>query len=339
MKVNKRNVVFFIIIVVIVYFLGTYKLPYYIQKPGGADALDPIVQVDGGYDSEGDMHLVTVSGLQATPIQYALASILPHQEILPIDEVFPEGISQDDYMHAQLQVMESSQEAATVVAYQAANEDITIDYEGVYVVSVVEEMPADGKLKTGDRIIGIDGNEVKEASDLIGYVDTKQAGDMVTIEFVRGEETLHTEINLETFSETENRIGIGISLVTDRSVTVDPEIEFSSGNIGGPSAGLMFSLEIYDQLTEGDFTKGKEIAGTGEIDYDGNVYRIGGIDKKVVAADKEGVDIFFAPNEKGIEKSNYQEAVAKAKEIESDMEIVPVDTFEDALNYLEQLQK
>lgn len=337
MRVNKKNIIFFIIIVVFVYFLGTYKLPYYIQKPGGADALNPIVNVESGYESKGDMHLVTVSGLQATPIQYALASILPHQEILPIEQVFPEGISQDDYMHAQLQVMESSQEAATVVAYEAANEDITIDYEGVYVVSVVEEMPADGKLKTGDRIIGIDGNQVKEASDLISYVDTKQAGDVVTIEFVRGEETLNTEINLEAFSENENKVGIGISLVTDRSVTVNPEIKFSSGNIGGPSAGLMFSLEIYDQLTEADFTKGKEIAGTGEIDYDGNVYRIGGIDKKVVAADREGVDIFFAPNENGAENSNYQEALKKAKDIESDMKIVPVDTFEDALNYLEKL--
>ncbi|WP_337020567.1 PDZ domain-containing protein, partial [Oceanobacillus massiliensis] len=159
MKVTKRNILFFIIMVVIVYFLGAYQLPYYIQKPGGADALNPIVAVDGGYESEGDMHLVTVSGLQATPVQYLLAKVFSYQDILPIDQVFPEGVSQDDYMHAQLQVMESSQEAATVVAYEAAGEDITIDYNGVYVVSVVEGMPAEGKLETGDRIVGIDGKE------------------------------------------------------------------------------------------------------------------------------------------------------------------------------------
>ncbi|WP_010649502.1 SepM family pheromone-processing serine protease [Oceanobacillus massiliensis] len=338
MKVTKRNILFFIIMVVIVYFLGAYQLPYYIQKPGGADALNPIVAVDGGYESEGDMHLVTVSGLQATPVQYLLAKVFSYQDILPIDQVFPEGVSQDDYMHAQLQVMESSQEAATVVAYEAAGEDITIDYNGVYVVSVVEGMPAEGKLETGDRIVGIDGKEIHEAADLIEYVETKQAQDKIEIDFVRGEETMNVAITLEEFSDLENKVGIGISLVTDRSVTVDPPIDFSSGNIGGPSAGLMFSLEIYDQLTEEDITKGKEIAGTGEVDYEGNVLRIGGIDKKIVAANKEGIDIFFAPNENGAEESNYEIALETAEEIGTDMEIVPVNTFEDALSYLEKMQ-
>ncbi|WP_067728274.1 SepM family pheromone-processing serine protease [Oceanobacillus damuensis] len=338
MKVTKRNIIFFIITVALVYFLGAYQLPYYIQKPGGANPLNPIVEVVDGYDSEGDMHLVTVSGLQATPIQYLFAKMFSYQDILPMSEVFPEGISQDDYMHAQLQVMESSQEAATVVAYEAAGENITIDYDGVYVVSVVEGMPAEGILETGDRIIGIDGNEIKDAADLTDYVDTKQAEDTITIEFVRNDQTMREAIMLEEFSDIDNKVGIGISLVTDRNVTVDPEIQFSSGNIGGPSAGLMFSLEIYDQLTEEDLTKGKEIAGTGEVDYEGNVRRIGGIDKKIVAAEREGIDIFFAPYENGAENSNYQLAVKTAEEIGTDMEIVPVDTFEDALNYLQQTQ-
>lgn len=338
MQVTKRNIIFFIIVVILVYFLAAYQLPYYIQKPGGADSLNPIVEVSDGFESEGDMHLVTVSGLQATPIQYVLANVFSYQDILPLDQVFPEGISQDDYMHAQLQVMESSQEAATVVAYEAAGEDIIIDYNGVYVVSVVEGMPAEGKLETGDRIIGIDGKKIEEAPDLINYIETKRTQEVINIEFVRGEKVLHTDITLKEFSDMDNKVGIGISLVTDRNVTVNPEIDFSSGNIGGPSAGLMFSLEIYDQLTEEDLTKGKEIAGTGEIDYDGNVLRIGGIDKKIVAADREGIDIFFAPNENGAEESNYQVALETANDIGTDMAIVPVDTFSDALNYLEQIQ-
>lgn len=336
MKMTKKNIGLSLFILIIIYFLGVYQLPYYIQKPGGANELNPIVQVSGGYESEGDMHLVTVSGLQATPIQYALAKIFSYHDILPIDEVFPDGISQDDYMHAQLQVMESSQEAATVVAYEAAGKEINIEYNGVYVVSVVEGMPASGKLETGDRINSIDGTEIREASDLIEYVETKQAGDSVSIGFLRNDEPMETEVLLEKFPGGEDKIGVGISLVTDRSVTVDPPVDFSSGSIGGPSAGLMFSLEIYDQLTEEDITKGKQIAGTGEVDYDGNVLRIGGIDKKIVAADREGIDIFFAPNEGGAENSNYQVAVKTAEEIDTDMIIVPVDTFADALEYLEQ---
>lgn len=338
MKFTKKQIITLIIVVIIAYFIAAFKLPFYIYKPGGADALNPIVSVEEGYQSEGDMHLVTVSGGQATPIQYVWANLLPHHQILPIEEVRPEGISDDEYMHAQLQMMENSQEASTVVAYEAADKEITIDYNGVYVVSVVEGMPAEGKLAMGDRIIGIDGVDVKEADDLISYVESKNADETIEVEFVRDEETQFEEIQLQTFADTENKIGIGIQLVTDRSVSVDPTIEFSSGSIGGPSAGLMFSLEIYDQLTEEDITKGYEIAGTGEIDYDGTVYRIGGIDKKVVAADKEGVDIFFAPNEEGREESNYQVASETAEEIGTDMKVVPIDTFEDALDYLEKLE-
>ncbi|MFD1849162.1 SepM family pheromone-processing serine protease [Oceanobacillus bengalensis] len=338
MKFTKRNIIYLIIVIIIAYFLASYQLPYYIQRPGGADALNPIVEVESGFTSGGDMHLVTVSGLQATPVQYAIAKIFPHNEIMPIEDVFPHGITQNEYMEAQLQVMESSQEAATVVAYTAADADITIDYNGVYVVSVVEEMPADGKLQTGDRIITIDGVTIDDANDLIRFVESKQANDTITLEIIRDDETLMKDITLEVFDDLEGKVGIGISLVTDRSVQVSPEVEFSSGNIGGPSAGLMFSLEIYDQLTEEDLTKGYEIAGTGEIDYDGNVHRIGGIDKKIVAADREGIDIFFAPNEDGREDSNYQVAKQTAEEIGTEMEVVPVDTFYDALEYLENLK-
>ncbi|RKQ37382.1 SepM family pheromone-processing serine protease [Oceanobacillus halophilus] len=335
MKYTKKNIIYLVIVVILAYFLASYQLPYYIQRPGGADALNPIVEVEGGYDSEGDMHLVTVSGLQATPVQYAIAKIFPHNDILPIEQVFPEGISQDEYMQAQLQVMESSQEAATVVAYEAAGSDIIIEYNGVYVVSVVEGMPAEGILQTGDRIIGIDGNPIEEANDLISYVETKQANETITLEFIRDDDNLTENIILKAFEGMEDKVGVGISLVTDRNVTVEPGVDFSSGSIGGPSAGLMFSLEIYDQLTEGDLTKGYEIAGTGEIDYHGNVYRIGGIDKKVVAADREGIDIFFAPNEDGADDSNYNVAREKAEEIGADMKIIPVDTFSDALDFLE----
>ncbi|MEN2766556.1 SepM family pheromone-processing serine protease [Ornithinibacillus xuwenensis] len=337
MKFSKGQVFSVVIAIIIAFFLSTYDLPYYIQKPGGADALNPIVQVDNGDDSEGDFHLVTVRGGQATPIQYALAKILPHHDVLPLDQVRPEGISDDEYFQAQLHMMESSQEASTVVAYTAANEDISIDYNGVYVVSVVDGMPADGILKMGDRIIGIDDTEISESDDLISYIDSKKAGNTVRLTIVRNEEELEKEVTLEAFEGTDNKIGIGIQLVTDRDVSVSPEITFASGSIGGPSAGLMFSLEIYDQLTEGDLTKGHQIAGTGEIDYNGNVGRIGGIDKKIVAADREGIEVFFAPNEGGRGgDSNYEVAKKKAEEIGTDMVIVPVDTFEDALHYLEE---
>lgn len=339
MKFKKRQLVYILLGILVLYFLVLYKLPYYIYKPGGADALNPIVQVENSYESKGDMHLVTVRGGQATPVQYIWAKLTPHRDILPLKEVFPEGVTEDEYFHAQLQVMENSQESATVVAYEAADEDITIEYEGVYVVSVVENMPAEGKLEVGDQMIKIDEQSIEQTDDLLNYIKKKQSGDIVKITLIRDDEELEKEVSLEEFDEIDDRIGMGVSLVTDRSVTVDPKVNFSSGNIGGPSAGLMFSLEIYDQLTENDLTSGYDIAGTGEVDYNGNVIRIGGIDKKVIAADKEGCDIFFAPNEEGAKDSNYSVAKQTAEEIGTDMKIVPVDTFEDALDYLQGLNK
>lgn len=339
MKFTKRHLVYLIIVVAIAFFLSTYKLPYYIYKPGDAGALNPIVEVEGGYESAGDMHLVTVRGGQATPIQYAMAKVLPHHELYPIDEVRPEGVTEEEYFHVQLQMMESSQEAAIVVAYSAAEEGIDIQYNGVYVVSIIEGMPADGTLKMGDRIVGIDQKTIDQSEDLIKYVKDKQAGDIIELEVFRDDKNITKEIELEAFEKLDNKVGIGIQLVTDRSVEVDPDVTFLSGNIGGPSAGLMFSLEMYDQLTEKDLTSGYEIAGTGEIDYEGNVQRIGGIDMKVIASDDEGCNIFFAPNENGAEGSNYEVAKKTAEEIGTDMEIVPVDTFKDALTYLQGLEK
>ncbi|WP_340082166.1 SepM family pheromone-processing serine protease [Terribacillus sp. FSL K6-0262] len=337
MKQNKRYILFVILLLLIVFcFSGVYRMPYYVYKPGAADALDPIVSVEGSDKSEGDMHLVTVRGGQATPFQYVMAKILPYHQIEKLEDVIPEGISEEEYTQAQLMQMESSQEASTVVAYKAAGADLQIDYKGVYVVSVVKGLPADGQLKQGDLITAVDGQEVKEAADLTDYVTSKKIGDTITLQIERDDEQLEKKLKLQALPDTQIP-GIGITLVTDRDVTEDPKVTFSSGQIGGPSAGLMFSLEIYDQLEEEDLTKGYQICGTGEVDYEGNVGRIGGIDKKVVAADKEGCDIFFAPNEQGAEDSNFEVAKQTAEDIGTDMKIIPVDTFEDAKDYLEQM--
>lgn len=335
---NKRYFIFGVIIVLLATLLGGYRLPFYVYQPGSADALNPVVQVVDSYPSEGDMHLVTVRGGQATPLQYALASIRPYHDIYPMDEIRPEGVSENEYFNAQLHMMETSQEAATVVAYKAADKEINIEYKGVYVMSVLDGMPASDVVKVGDHIIKVDDQKIENAEDLISYVKPKKAGEKVQITYIRDEEEEKAFVKLAPFPQKPEQIGIGITLVTDRSIDVTPPVKFTSGEIGGPSAGLMFSLEIYDQLTESDYTKGYEIAGTGEISYEGNVGRIGGIDKKVIAADKDNCDIFFAPNEGGRKDSNYEVAKQTAKDIGTEMKVIPVDTFQDALDYLEKVE-
>src|SRR5699024_6375958 len=145
MKFTKRHLFYFVVVIVISSFLATFQLPYYIYKPGSADSLTPIVEVENGYESEGEMHLVTVSGSQATPIQYLWAKLSSYHDILPIEKVRPKGISNEEYIQAQLQMMESSQESSVVVAYEAAGKDVSIVYNGVLVISVEEDMPAEGK--------------------------------------------------------------------------------------------------------------------------------------------------------------------------------------------------
>jgi len=207
------------------------------------------------------------------------------------------------------------------------------------VLRVMPGMPAEGKLMPGDHVFEIDGKAFKSSEEFIKYVSSKKAGDVVKLAYKRNGKTDQAEVQLKALEDGSNRAAVGIQLVDDKEIDVDPDVKVQSEEIGGPSAGLMFSLEIYNQLTKEDLTKGYEIAGTGTITPDGIVGRIGGIQQKVVAADKAGAEIFFAPNEEGAQDSNYQEAMIAAKDIKTKMKIVPVDTFEDAVIYLENLKE
>jgi len=333
---QNRRFIYFVIFIFFIIIVTNLPLNYYVYSPGSIESLAPVVQVESGYENEGDLHLVTVRGGQATPLSLIPAIFSDYRDIHHMDDLFPEGYDRTSYMEAQLELMENSQEAAIVVAYQKAGEQIEIKYEGVYVVSVLEDMPAEEHLETADKIIEVEGLPIIDAKHLVDTVDQYQVGDELTFLVERDEERFEVEIELVPFIHDPDNFGIGIQLVTNREVEIERQVTFASGDIGGPSAGLIMALEIYNQLVEEDITKGLKIAGTGEIDYDGYVSRIGGVDKKVVAADRENCDIFFVPNEQGAPDSNYEVAKATAEDIGTDMEIVPVDHFEDALDYLQQ---
>src|SRR5699024_145094 len=178
---------------------------------------------------------------------------------------------------------------------------------------------------------------ITEATDLTSYVRSNQPAGEVTVSSLRDDAELSATIELTSSQDDTERVGTGSQLAPQETATVAPELHFSSGHIGGPSPGLLYASEIYNQLTDEDLRKGYEIVGTGEIDYDGNIHRIGGIDKKVVAAHREGIDLFFAPSENGRSDSNYIEAKHTAESIDTDMKIIPVDTFDDALEYLDAI--
>ncbi|MBM7578392.1 SepM family pheromone-processing serine protease [Jeotgalibacillus terrae] len=343
---NKKSMVILLIIMIISVFLSFYTLPYYIQKPGSAFALDDIVEVTDGTESEGDFSLMTVSQVQANVFAYAWAYFSDYQEIFKIEDVRNPHESEEEYDVRQLFLMDNSAANAIEVAFKEAGAEFEYIYNGIYVLNVFPGMPAEGVLEAGDRIIEVDDIQLESSEQFIDYVSEKEAGDSISLVVERDGEELADQLTLAEFPDNNNRVGMGISLADDIELNTDPEVEINAGDIGGPSAGLMYSLEIYDQLVEEDLTSGKMVAGTGTISSDGTVGRIGGIEQKVVAADKDGIEIFFAPDDELPEdvqennpelKSNYEAAVETAESIGTDMEIVPVKEFSDALEYLNSL--
>lgn len=327
----------FLIALVLIVGSTFYYLPYYVTKPGMAQELEPIVTVEGGDKAEGSFMLTTIRMGKANIYSYAIAKFSDYQELFAEKDIRIENESDEEYNLRQLHMMDGSKNHAIQVAYKKAGKSITFDYHGVYVLGVMEGMPAAEALNPGDQIIKVDSLKFRSSQEFIEYVAEKKEGDEVKIVYIRNNKEQTAKMRLQAFDEQPEKIGIGISLEDDKSPVTNPAIKIDSEQIGGPSAGLMFSLEIYNQLTKGDLTKGYRIAGTGTMSEDGTVGPIGGIQQKIVAADKSGAEIFFAPNQRGSQNSNYREALIAAKDIKTDMKIVPVDTFDDARTYLEKL--
>ncbi|WP_264737102.1 SepM family pheromone-processing serine protease [Cytobacillus firmus] len=326
----------FLFLAVILLVSSFYYLPYYVSKPGMAKELEPIIEVENGNEEQGSFMLTTVRMGRANIYAYVAAKFSKYQELYPLEEIRSEDETEEEYNVRQLHLMGTSKLAAIETAYKKAGIPIHYHYNGVYVLNVLPDMPAHGKLQAGDRIFKVDGKEFKSSDEFISMVSNKLEGSEITLTFERQEKTKETSIPLKTLKET-GKPGVGITLVDDKEIEVEPAVNIDSEEIGGPSAGLMFSLEIYNQLIKEDLTGGYKIAGTGTINSEGTVGRIGGIEQKIVAADKAGAEIFLAPNEKGAEDSNYKAAAETARDIKTDMKIVPVDTFDDAVEYLRSL--
>lgn len=323
------------------------QLPYFTMSPGAALSLSPIVQVKGGYqDEKGKLMMTTVRQDRATLFSYLYAQINPTMEIVPMEAYLSPHENVEDYFKRQEAVMKDSQQIALIVAFQKANVSIEVIPRGVVVTQIIPGMPAEKSLKVGDKIRSVDGEKVTDADQLVKLLQGKIPQGKVRLTVEREGKAMNLSIpfapfpkELQTQGEKERR-GIGIlSPATDREVIPSKKVSFNTEHIGGPSAGLMFTLELINQLTPGDLTKGYVIAGTGTISIDGTVGPIGGIQHKVVAAKREGAAIFLAPNQPALqgEKSNYEEAVAANRQFKLGLKIIPVQTIDDALHALSSL--
>lgn len=336
----------FILALTIVIVLSFVPTPYYLMKPGSAMALGSMVNVEGGQkkDTRGSFLLTTVRMGPASVVGYLYAKVDPYVELVKSTQVHSPHESNEEYNKRELEIMKDSQLTAQIIAFQKVGLPVQVKNQGAIVMQLIPEMPAEKVLKVGDVITKVDGKNISTAQDLIIAISDKKVGDQVVLEWTRDGTSMKATITLAKLpsNTNETRAGIGLtSPITKREVILPNKVTIQSEKIGGPSAGLMFALEIMNQISPNDLTKGYRIAGTGEILQDGSVGRIGGIDHKVIAAAAEDVDIFFAPNDRlplGVkDKTNYEEAVETAKKINTDMKIVPVRTIDDAIKYLKNL--
>lgn len=323
-----RYVIAGVVLIALVLASLLVTLPtYYVYLPGPARDVETLVEVKGAktYSSEGSLFLTTVT-IDTTVTFYDLIQAgLDSQRAVVDSESVNQGASLAELKEQQNREMSESKRAARVVALGALGLGAPTG-DGAEVVETLEGAPADGILEPGDRIVALQGREVQTTCDVSRVMRTVDPGDTVTVVVQRGDRRLTFDDVKAVRNEQDGSALIGISM-RDVNFEFEPEVNarFDTGAIGGPSAGLMFALGLYDRLTPEDLTGGRRIAGTGTIRCDGSVGPIGGVEEKIAGAEREGAEVFLAPA-----------ADADAAERVADgLLVVPVETFEDALDYLE----
>ncbi|MDI3546475.1 MAG: Lon-like protease [Halanaerobiales bacterium] len=319
----------------VIFFIVINFIPtnYFIMAPGIAQELSPMITVEDGYKtkSKGAFMLTAVASQRATIWDYIYFMLKKPRgvELEPVEEQLPPGMDMQEYLEIMEKFMKDSQLKAQAVAFKKAGFNVEIQGEGAVIDEVLENGSAAGKLKKGDVIIAVDDQVVKVDQDAVDLIRKHEIGDRVKITIKRGDKML--DFTLETI-EMENNPGkasIGLMIFTDYSYQFPRKVTFNTQNIAGPSAGSMFTLEIYNQLLPEDLTKGRRIAGTGTIALDGSIGKIDGVRQKVIAAEREEADIFFVPVE------NYETAKKVAREIT----LVPVKNIDEAITYLEKTEQ
>lgn len=302
----------------------------YLYLPGPVRSVEDLVAIEEGqtYSSEGSFYMTTVSvDTEVSFVELIIAAVMTDQVVVMKDEVTG-GQSLEELQSEQQAEMVASQAHARQVALSELGLDRPTG-DGARVVTTITGAPADGVLEPDDVIVAIDREPVDTTCDVGEAIGRRDTGDEIAVTVRRNgsERTFELELVPNPFDGSPGFIGVQMRTVNFR---FDPgvKVDFKTGKIAGPSAGLMLSLALFDLLTPEDLTAGREIAGTGTIDCDGGVGPIGGIQQKVAGAKAQGAEIFLAP------LANIEEARAVGEGIE----IVPIGTFNDAIEYLGSLE-
>ncbi|WP_347351901.1 S16 family serine protease [Intrasporangium sp.] len=342
-RLGRRNVavlvVFFLLLAAVV--AGSLvRLPYAIVSPGptfnalGEEQLGgttkPVIVIAGRktYPTEGALRFLTVvvkggPGFPVDAWDLLGAWLDPARDVYPVDQMFDPQASKQQVAEESAVQMADSQQEAKAVALRAVGLKVPTH---VVVAQVLDTSKAKGLLEKGDRIVSVDGVAARDPEVIRDALQRVDPGDDVTIEVTRSGVPL--SVRVPTISASGGRTAIGILLGVEHDFPVT--VTINAGDVGGPSAGLMFALAIYDKLTPGALTGNTAIAGTGTIDEQARVGPIGGIRQKMVAAKDAGASYFLAP------AANCPEVVGQ---VPDGLQVVKVGTFDGAVGAVEAIAR
>jgi PDZ domain-containing protein len=304
-------------------------LPYYAIAPGSARRVDDLVHVSDPsktFKHQGQVLFTTVALYRVKPFD-AVESWF-NRDIDLVSEKQILGTAKPSQLNQiNLQEMTDSKQVAVQVALRRIG--VKEEGKGTQVASVGPKLPADGHLNPGDVILAIDGKPTLLAQDAIALIRGYKPGDVSQFQV----QATNGQVRTETITYGENPethfAYVGITLGTkDDHFDLPYSVTIDSGQVGGPSAGLAFTLEVIDTLTAGDLTGGRKVAVTGTIESDGSVGEVGGVPQKTAAVRASGARYFLVP------ASEYKEAKAHAG---SRLTVIPVKNLEQALTALNGL--
>ena len=301
-----------------------YKLPYNLYIGGGIIDIADKLEVENEYKEKGSFNMAYVRSIKATVPMYLLSYVF-NWERESIESVkLDENDTASDMWKREKIYLDEANNSAVISAYTKAGEDITINKEILQVLYVDKDSKTD--LQVGDTILKVDGVSLKVFEDIKEILKDHEIGERVEVKYLRNEKE-ETGYFIVREMEGEKKAGLYLAKMYEYDVKRKINLDFSNKE-GGPSGGFMLSLAIYNRLVSDDLTKGRKIVGTGTIDENGKVGDIGGVKYKVIGAYKGDADVFFVP------VGNYEEAIKYRDEKGYNLNIVKVETLDEAIDYL-----
>ncbi len=321
----------FVILIIAAIVLWFIPTPYIVVYPGVTGNLAQMVRVKGGKQhNKGQLFMVAVGIARVNELTYLGSRLDPNVELLKASYAMG-GLNMKQYIQFNANLMLNSKLTAEVAGEKLAGLHAYVKtVPGALVLSVLKTGNARGKLKPGDLITKVGSYPVSSPKQVHGIMKKHfKFGEVVPFTVKYHHQTQVVPIRT-THIPHDSAPAIGVMITSLTTPVVPRPVTINSGNIGGPSAGMMFALAIYSQITGTNLAKGRNVAGTGEVTPSGKVLPIGGVAQKVITVHRAGATIFLCP------KANYAKAEAMNKKKGYGMKIYPVTNLTQALHDLQK---